>query len=55
LRGVRGYADTQLHLAKTPFDPRNRRVSVVVRSQAVPALQNALAGEAKTQAATLPH
>ena len=38
LRAVRGYADTQLHVAGDPFDPRNRRVSIVVRSQAAASL-----------------
>jgi chemotaxis protein MotB len=34
IRGVRGFADTQLHFASNPLDPRNRRVSILVRSQA---------------------
>ncbi len=33
LKGVRGFADTQLHVATAPMDPRNRRVSILVRSQ----------------------
>ena len=33
LKGVRGFADTQLHMANDPADPRNRRVSILVRSQ----------------------
>jgi chemotaxis protein MotB len=33
LKGVRGFADTQLHIAADPKDPRNRRVSILVRSQ----------------------
>jgi chemotaxis protein MotB len=33
LKGVRGFADTQLHIAANPVDPRNRRVSILVRSQ----------------------
>ena len=33
LKGVRGFADTQLHIATAPMDPRNRRVSILVRSQ----------------------
>jgi chemotaxis protein MotB len=41
LRTVRGFADTQLHIAKDPLDPRNRRVSIVVRSQAAASLDNA--------------
>jgi len=39
---VRGFADTQLHLTAAPLDPRNRRVSIVVRSQEAVALENAL-------------
>jgi chemotaxis protein MotB len=42
LRGIRGYADRQLHFPKAPLDPRNRRVSVVVRSEAVGAFEAAL-------------
>jgi chemotaxis protein MotB len=37
VRAVRGYADTDLHLADS-LDPRNRRVSIVVRSQAATSL-----------------
>ena len=33
LKGVRGYADTQLHVSEDPTDPRNRRVSILVKSQ----------------------
>jgi len=33
LKGVRGLADTQLHNLDDPADPRNRRVSILVRSQ----------------------
>jgi chemotaxis protein MotB len=39
VRSVRGFADTQLHLPDSPLDPRNRRVSIVVRSQAAAALE----------------
>jgi len=39
---VRGFADTQLHVKAMPLDPRNRRVSIVVRSQAAVALETAL-------------
>lgn len=39
---VRGFAATQLHVKDAPFDPRNRRISVVVRSQAAVALESAL-------------
>jgi chemotaxis protein MotB len=42
VRGVRGFADTQLHVASSA-DPRNRRVSILVRSQAAVALQQGLA------------
>ena len=42
VKGVRGYADTQLHLRDQPLDPRNRRVSIVVRSQAAAALDRAI-------------
>jgi chemotaxis protein MotB len=33
VQGVRGFAATHLRLADAPMDPRNRRVSIVVRSQ----------------------
>jgi chemotaxis protein MotB len=46
LRTVRGFADTQLHLAKDPLDPRNRRVSIVVRSQAAASLDRAITAAA---------
>jgi chemotaxis protein MotB len=42
VRGVRGFADTQLHIASSA-DPRNRRVSILVRSQAAVALEKGLA------------
>ncbi|MEZ5284144.1 MAG: flagellar motor protein MotB [Vicinamibacterales bacterium] len=42
VRGVRGFADTQLHVKDDPFDPRNRRVSIVVRSQAAASLEKAI-------------
>jgi chemotaxis protein MotB len=32
LKGIRGYADTALRYTDNPGDPRNRRVSIVVRS-----------------------
>jgi chemotaxis protein MotB len=41
VRTVRGFADTALHI-KDPLDPRNRRVSIVVRSQAAVTLEQAL-------------
>ncbi len=43
VRGVRGFADTQLHVREHPLDPRNRRVSIVVRSHAAAALDHAVA------------
>ena len=42
VRAVRGFADTQLHVEKAPMDPRNRRVSIVVRSHASTALDQAV-------------
>ncbi len=42
LRAVRGYADSQLHMPSDPLDPRNRRVSIVVRSQAAATLERSL-------------
>lgn len=39
VQAVRGFADTQLHLSDAPLDPRNRRVSIVVRSRAAAALE----------------
>jgi chemotaxis protein MotB len=42
VRAVRGFADTQLHVEKDPADPRNRRVSIVVRSHASTALDQAV-------------
>jgi len=39
---VRGFAATQLHIADDPLDQRNRRVSIVVRSQAAVALESAI-------------
>jgi chemotaxis protein MotB len=47
LRGIRGYADRQLHFPNAPLDPRNRRVSVVVRSEAVADIENAILTEGK--------
>lgn len=38
VQAVRGFADTQLHVADAPLDPKNRRVSIVVRSRAAAAL-----------------
>jgi len=37
LKGIRGYADTSLRYQDQPLDPRNRRVSIVVKSQSAEA------------------
>jgi chemotaxis protein MotB len=42
LRTVRGFADTDLKFPKQPLDPRNRRVSIVVRSQVARELEAAV-------------
>jgi chemotaxis protein MotB len=44
VRGVRGFADTQLHVKTDPYDARNRRISVIVRSHAAAALESAVPG-----------
>jgi chemotaxis protein MotB len=57
VRGVRGFAATQLRLAESPLDPRNRRVSIVVRSHAAAALDEAVRATqpaASTSAAPTP-
>lgn len=51
VRAVRGFADTQLHVEKDPTDPRNRRVSIVVRSQASTTLDQAVRSGADSAAA----
>jgi len=51
VRGVRGFADTQLRLGEAPLDPRNRRVSIVVRSHAAAALDVAVQASQKAAAA----
>ena len=33
LKGIRGFADTALRYQDQPLDPRNRRVSILVKSQ----------------------
>ena len=48
VRSVRGYADRQLRIANAPFDPRNRRVSVVVP------IENDPGGPAQTTPAVKP-
>jgi chemotaxis protein MotB len=42
VRGVRGFADTQLRVPDAPLDPRNRRISIIVRSQAATRVEQAL-------------
>jgi chemotaxis protein MotB len=42
VQGVRGFADTHLHLEDNPLDPRNRRVSLVVRSHAAAQLEQSV-------------
>jgi chemotaxis protein MotB len=45
IRGVRGFADTELHVPTDPLDARNRRISIVVRTHAAAALDRAIGGE----------
>jgi len=42
LRAVRGFADTELRILTNSLDPRNRRVSIVVRSQVAAAVESAV-------------
>jgi chemotaxis protein MotB len=42
LKTVRGFAHTDLRYPDNPLDPRNRRVSIVVRSRDVAALETAV-------------
>lgn len=42
LRTVRGFADMDLKIRDKPTDPRNRRISIVVRSQAAASLEQAV-------------
>jgi len=51
VQGVRGFAATQLRLPDAPMDPRNRRVSIVVRSQTQAAREQALRDAAMAPAA----
>ena len=46
VQSVRGFAATQLRLPDEPMDPRNRRVSIVVRSQSQAQLEQSLRHEA---------
>jgi chemotaxis protein MotB len=52
IRGVRGYADTELHIKSDPFDPRNRRVSIVVRSKTPDQVSESGAGSSSPSAAS---
>ncbi len=47
VQAVRGYADTHLHVTADPYDPRNRRVSIVVRSHAAAVLDRAFDPQTK--------
>jgi len=49
LRAVRGFADTELRIKDDPLDPRNRRVSIVVRSTVAAALESAVREGQRTQ------
>jgi chemotaxis protein MotB len=42
LKTVRGFAHTELRSPQNPLDPRNRRVSIVVRSQSVAELETSV-------------
>lgn len=50
VQGVRGFAATQLRFPDEPMDARNRRVSIVVRSQSQSAREEALRAKAPTTA-----
>jgi chemotaxis protein MotB len=54
VQGVRGFAATQLRLPEAPMDPRNRRVSIVVRSQSRARLEESLRRSPAPGAATPP-
>jgi chemotaxis protein MotB len=51
ISAVRGFADTQLRMAADPLDPRNRRVSIVVRSQQAVEMEESIRGPAAAAAA----
>jgi len=42
IQSVRGLADTTLRIADNPLDPRNRRISIIVKSQAATELEKSL-------------
>ena len=52
IRNVTGYADTDLRVPGDPLDPRNRRVSILVRSQLAPDADGASKGSAPPVAPT---
>ncbi len=54
VQGVRGFAATQLRLPEAPMDPRNRRISIVVRSQSRARLEDSLRRGAPPAAAAPP-
>ncbi len=51
VQSVRGFAATQLRLREAPMDPRNRRISIVVRSQSRTRLEESLRPTADPAAA----
>jgi chemotaxis protein MotB len=46
IQGVRGFADTRLRIADQPYDPRNRRVSIIVQNLADSAVRPGAGGAA---------
>jgi len=52
VQSVRGFAATQLRLPEEPMDSRNRRVSIVVRSQSQAQLEQSLRRDTTPSAAT---
>jgi hypothetical protein len=53
LKGVRGFADTDLRYKGSPLDPRNRRVSIVVRSQMAAEMDKAVRESKPAEAAKI--
>jgi chemotaxis protein MotB len=51
VRAVRGFADNDLRVANDPYDARNRRVSIIVRSQAAVDLERAVRARQTSPAA----
>jgi hypothetical protein len=50
VQSVRGFAATQLRVPEDPMDARNRRVSIVVRSQSYTALEQGRRGAVASSA-----